>query len=119
MNISKVYFRSDVNSKALAVCDVVLDDCLKLTGIRLYVKNDSYFLVFPSKQDLYREVELLNEGSSLVLPQSRKVGTSKNQYEELFYPVDSAFYRYMLGVILDGYSVLRSDSKRVYVPDEG
>ena len=118
MNITKIYFRSDVSLKALAVCDVVLDNCLKLTGIRLYNKNNSYFLVFPSKQDLYREVESLNDGVSLVLPPSRKSENSKKQYEELFYPVDSKFYKDLLNEVVIGYSLLRSGNEHVYIPQD-
>ena len=109
MNVTKVVFRSDEESsrkfKSIVLCDIVLDDKLKLYGARLYKKKrGDYFLVFPSKQDTYQELRELNKGIDLEIPEVDS-SNMRNGYEEFFFPMDSEFYRNLLGIVLDGYRV--------------
>ena len=105
MNITRVIFNTEAcKSKAIADCEVVFDDCFKVAGICMYKKEDgSYYLTFPSKQDIYREVEELNE-KGIVTPKNRRKerGGNGKEYEEFFYPVDSLFYDYLLSVLVAG-----------------
>lgn len=119
MNITKIVFidvNSDCKRQYLATCSIVVEDCLKLTGIRLFRKADSddeYYLVFPSKQDIYKEVSKLNEDKDVVFPENTcKNGKGeKKAYEEFFFPLNKKFYSYILKSIVDGYNMVCDDEE--------
>lgn len=112
MNITRIVFidiNTDSSRQYLATCSIVLEDCLKLTGIRLFRKTGSeseYYLVFPSKQDVYREVSKVNKDIEVKFPENTyKNGKGeKKMYEEFFFPLNKKFYSYILEVILEGYN---------------
>ena len=119
MKVSKVLYKSNKNSnKALAVCDIILSECLKLEGICLYKNEKSgYFLVFPSKQDLYKEIEGMNPGVEIAFPPVSNSCTNRDKkYEEFFYPMSSDFYKELLSIVVDGYNYSKESKKNVYIP---
>ena len=118
MNITKITYKDDNNAKAITLCDVVVEDTLKLVGIRLYKNSNGYFLVFPSKQDVYQDIEQMNEGKDIAIPQS-EVSDKKKEYEEFFYPMNSAFYGRILDAVVEGYQVSNKSGKHVYIPRNG
>lgn len=126
--VTKVVYKWDEaelrEKKAVAICDIVLDSKLKLRDVRLYRKEGKYFLVFPSKQDLYKKIQQMNPGLKLNLPLPRNSGVENGKFEEFFFPVDSAFYAQLLEIVVDGYSSLGSINIKknkglVYYPNSG
>ncbi len=115
MEITRVIFNDEsfISREALAVCSVVLDDCLKLKGICLYKGSEGYYVTFPSKQDVYKKISRLNEGVSIQYPENyrekSKQGEGNKAYEEFYHPVSNKLYEYILNTILDGYEVCRDD----------
>lgn len=105
MDISRVIFYSkDRCKKALAVCSVVLDDELRLNDILLFKNEKGYFLVLPSRQDVYQDVKRLNEGVEIKIPKNALEGTdSKKKYEEFFHPVNGSLYKKLLAAIVEAY----------------
>jgi hypothetical protein len=99
------------------MCDVVIEDSLKLCDICLY-KNDSsdYFLVFPSKQDVYRDVQLFNKEEVKFPPLSSACTSRKKQFEEFYYPMSSDFYKELLQLVVDGYLLSKKTKKNSYIP---
>lgn len=108
MNVTRVVFYSkDRNKKALAACSVVLDDELRINDILLF-KNDrdggGYFLVLPSRQDVYQEIQKLNEGTEISFPKNSLDGTtSKKKYEEFYHPVKGSLYKSILNAIVEAF----------------
>lgn len=98
VKITRVLFeKEDKNDKSLAVCSIIFDDSLKLNGIKLYKSEEKgYYLVLPSKQDDYREVQELNPDVKLNVPVNKD---PKKQYEEFFFPLDSLLYKSMLRTV--------------------
>lgn len=117
MKITKVvYYKGEF--KSLINCSIVFDDCLKISDIRLYRRDDHYYLVFPSKQDVYTEVRELNGGDVLVPKSHFKESTSHTKtYEEFVYPVETAFYAYLLETVVSGY-LLKKTNGNVYRPTQ-
>ena len=112
MKITKILYKASVTSKALVLCSVVLDDCLKLENISLYHNNEKgYYLVMPSKQDVYQSVEKCNKGKDLVFP--KKEG---KKYEEFFFPLSANFYKDLLLSVEKGYERYKKDGKKCYIP---
>lgn len=112
MNITKILFKDSATSKSLAVCSVVLDDCLKLENISLYHnKEKGYYLVMPSKQDVYQSVENCNKGVELNFPK----GENK-KYEEFFFPLSAEFYKTLLSSVERGYVRYVKEGKSCYKP---
>lgn len=110
--------------KAVAICDIVLDSKLKLRDVRLYRKEGKYFLVFPSKQDLYKKIQQMNPNIELNLPLPKDGGVENSKFEEFFFPVDSAFYAQLLEIVVDGYTSLGSINIKknrglAYYPNSG
>ena len=118
MKVTRVSFESPASDKALAICSVIMDDCLKLCGIKLYKNSEGYYWVLPSKQDVYQEIEGLNPSANIKYPSpiSEKAGGKNFKYEEFFYPVKSDFYQNVLAVIIDGYKVFKKKGVRSYRP---
>jgi len=112
----------------MATCDIVLDDSIKLSYIKLFKKmscdDDSYYLVFPSRQDIYKDIKLMNKEIGIVLPKNKReyfVKDISRQYEEFYHPVKKSFYDMLLKVILKGYMQCTIDSKAgecVYIPKD-
>ena len=120
MKVSKVLYKSNKNSnKALAMCDIVISECLRLEDVCLYKNEKSgYFLVFPSRQDIYKEIEQLNQGVKLVFPPiSNACSSREKKYEEFFYPMSNVFYRELLAIVVDGYEIMRDSGKNSYIPE--
>lgn len=109
MVVTRVVYNKAVGSKSLAVCDVVLDNSLKLSGIGLRKGNDGYFLIFPSKQDVYNSIKTLNEGIFIQYPNNSKgCSNSENRsknYEEFYHPVTNVFYTSLLKEVVNGYEI--------------
>lgn len=82
---------------ALLTCTVVLDNCIMLNNVNLYKGEKGYFLVFPSKQDVYKSISELNKDISIKYPTNSKdsEGTEK-RYEEFYHPVTAVFYEELL-----------------------
>lgn len=113
MKVSRVIFHTDKEYKgALAVCSIVLDDCLLLSDICLYKQKD-YFITYPSKQDVYNAVEDLNEGLNILYPTNTKYGKGNKSFEEYFHPLTKEFYVYVLDCIVEGYNEYKKLSKKV------
>ena len=103
MNITRV--KGEKGKKgALLTCTVVLDDCLMLTGLNLFKGEKGYFLVFPSRQDVYKSISELNEGVSINYP-TKVNGFNEHGkcYDEFFHPVKSEFYFDLLHKVVDMY----------------
>lgn len=112
MKITKIIYKDSAISKSLALCSVVLDDCLKLENISLYhSKEKGYYLVMPSKQDVYQNVEKCNKGKELKLPK----GENK-KYEEFFHPLSADFYKELLSSVEIGYERYKKEGKICYKP---
>lgn len=109
MEITRVVFEKHGSCKSLATCSVVLDDCLQLNNIRLYKnnKNKEYYLVLPSKQDVYQEVKNKNKGINLEV--KKETG-----YEEFYHPVNPSFYKKLLVTVSECYSEFKTNKKFVF-----
>lgn len=122
MKISRIVFEkeSENKPKPLARCYVVLDDCLRLNNICLYHNEKGYYLVLPSKQDLYREVQEVNEGIKLELPKNKNdlVSGENKKYEEFYHPLSNSFYKTLLNEVLHGYRWCKKKELLVYRPKE-
>ena len=86
-------------------CDVILDDCLCLKGIVLCCgkSGEGSYLIFPSKQDVYRSIRNLNKGTDVCYPKNPRdefFGESNKSFEEFFHPVSKEFYVRLLDVIM-------------------
>lgn len=125
MDVTRVEF-IEVNKKAredsgivfVATCDVVLDDCLRLKGITLCAKKSraDFYLIFPSKQDVYRSVKELNSGVDIVFPvnpKNRFFIDENKSYEEFYHPVSKVFYNKLLSVISDAFDACISKKGEV------
>lgn len=105
-----LYKKPGAGIKPLAVCDVVLDNCLRVTDIKLYRKNGKYYLVLPSKQDIYQAMSEVNKGIDLRFPSESPCvgGKTKCNYEEFYYPVNKEFYQELLNVVVEGYKKFKT-----------
>lgn len=111
MKVTRVMFTHIANNKEgyLATCNVVLDDSLMLNGIMLFSKKDTegFNLVFPSKQDIYREIHNLNRDVNILYPMNGKgkVFTSGSRsFEEFYHPVSKDLYIALLKAVSDAYN---------------
>lgn len=118
MIITRVLFKKPVGStiKSLAICDIVLGDCLRVADIRLFKNEDGYYLVFPSKQDVYQNISMLNPDLEIQYPTAVS-GCSKGKYEEFYHPVSTEFYEKLLSVVVDGYKLYKKNGSWNYVPE--
>lgn len=105
MEVTRVVFYSkEWHKKSLASCSVVIDDELRLNDISLFKNQSGYFLILPSKQDIYQEVEALNSGVDIEFPKNSLEGTnSKKKYEEFFHPLKGGLYKKILDAIVAEY----------------
>ena len=105
MDVTRVVFYSkDRTKKALAACSVILDDELRLNDLSLFKGEKGYFLILPSRQDVYQEIESLNEGVSIHFPKNSLDGTnSKKKYEEFFHPLKGGLYKKILEAVVVEY----------------
>lgn len=106
MKITKVrYYGVNSNSRNvegfsyLAKCSVVLDDVFILNEIKIFTGNDkNRYIIMPAK---YPDNGSVNK---------------KSNVEDIFHPVDSSFFNYMVGVVLEGYKKYEKDGSREYNP---
>lgn len=116
MKITKIVYRnSNDKDKALAECDIVFDDVLKVTNIRLYHKRSGFYLIFPSKQDMANELLDENKGKDIVTPSCLSPSRSKN-WEEFYYPIDASFYAVIRDTVVEGFEVTKNQSSKTYIP---
>lgn len=118
MKVTRIDYIGDDSCKMpLAVCNILMDDVLILKGIKLFCgKTQGYYLVFPSKQDIYSSVMALNEGIDLAIPAVDCPEKENHQYEEFFHPVNKNFYESLLDLVLEGYHVyLRQGMPKLFV----
>ena len=103
-------------NNSLATCSVVLDDCLMLSDLCLYKGNEGYYLVMPSKQDVYKLIGSVNKGVNISYPENIK---ENKHYEEFYHPVASDFYHILLDTISKGYEscCLVDCQKNCYRPE--
>ena len=106
MKVSRIVYAEKDGNHCCACCSVVLDDCLKLTGIMLCKKSEGYYLILPSKQDIYKTIKELNDSVSIKYPVNLRENrdSDSKKYEDFYYPVTKDFYNYLLEVIIDGYN---------------
>ena len=119
MKVTKVTFEeSDSIAKSLAVCSIVLDDCLKISEINLYRNEKGYYLVLPSRKTVYEEIEKTNPEVEFKYPKKQEESNSskKKMYEEFFYPVESFLYKELLKAVVEGYSQYKHKGKWSYRP---
>lgn len=102
MKVTKVIVHKVLEgSSSQAICSAVLDDCLKLSDILLCKNDEGFFLILPSKQDVYKEVNTLNEGISIKYPVNHREKCKR--FEEFYHPVSRDFYIYLRDSIVDAY----------------
>jgi len=108
MKITRVVIEKHKDTdKSLAICSVVLDDCLKLSEIKLFRNSDGFYLCLPSKQDIYRELEEIN--SNVVIKRPERAEIKGKMYEEFYNPVVSSFYKMLLDSITREYVRVKSN----------
>ena len=116
MRVSKVIYKenNDVN-KALAVCDIVFDGVFRCCNVCLYKGGEKgYYLVFPSKQDIYQSIKHYNGGLDFKEPPDQFSSKNKGKTrEEYFFPTNSDFYHEILNEVILGYEKGLS----WYIPD--
>lgn len=115
MKVTRVIFKQHTDrDKSLAECSIILDDCLKLSNIKLFKNENGFYLVLPSKQDVYQSIDELNPSKVIVYPE--KSEGSKKFYEEFYNPVDSNFYKLLLSAVSAGYRLYKTNGVRSYRP---
>lgn len=116
MKITKIVFReSNDKDKALTECDIVFDGVLKVVDVRLYHKQSGYYLVFPSKQDIAKDLVDENKGKDIVKPSCLSPSRKKN-WEEFYYPIDSTFYAVVRDTVVEGYKTTKNSQNKTYTP---
>lgn len=99
MKITRVKIEKDCHEdKSLAVFSIVFDDELRVNSVKLY-KTTDYYLVMPSKQDIYQRVKELNSEEVRVPDKTEK----NKSFEEFFFPLDSTLYKKMLNILVSCY----------------
>lgn len=120
MKVSRVIFHENSLKKArpLAICSIILDDCLMISDIRLFHGAKGYYLVLPSKQDVFSEVQDMNKGNSLNLPEQKfkDAECTQKKYDEFYHPVEREFYEELLNTVLEGYNEYIKDGRVSYRP---
>lgn len=121
MKVTKIVFNDYKKdfTKPKAVCSIILDDCLKLNGVRLYSNEEGYYLVLPSCEDIYQKVEKLNPDLEITFPECVYVEKSrKKDYEEFYHPVSSSFYKVLLNSVVTAYEAMKKSGNHAYVVDK-
>lgn len=112
MKITRIIFEdNDIKDKSLAVCSIVLDDSLRLNEIRLYKNNKGFYLVLPSRQDIYQEVQKVNSKNIIELPKKEK---EDKPYEEFFFPLENSLYKAMLATVVDCFSKRKENGTKSF-----
>lgn len=111
MEITRVEYKINEDNKdpkLLAVCDVVLDNCLMLSYIRLCQGQDGkFYLILPSKQDVFKELGVYNlkQGNAVKYPDRvHKPNSKKFVWDEFFHPVTREFYTFLCDTLVEGYN---------------
>lgn len=122
MSVSRIVFNSIHDGDCgclLGSVDVFIEDCLRVRNVRLFASAiKGYYLVFPSKQDLYSSIEKLNPDIQIKFSevQGGTDADGKRLYDEYFFPVNSEYYKYLLEVITDAYNYCLPREKTSYHP---
>lgn len=117
MKITKIVFedyKKDI-TKPKAICSVVLDDSLKLNGVRLYRNEGGYYLVFPSCEDIYQKVESINPNVEISFPECIYGKEKKKDYEEFYHPLCKSLYETILHEVVKAYDILRKTGNHAYI----
>ncbi|SDF86157.1 septation protein SpoVG family protein [Sporolituus thermophilus] len=81
IQITSIQFREPKNNhnpELIKLCDVVLDDCLKLKDIQVCKNNIGYYIKFPNKV------------------------SKDNQYRyDIYHPINNGFRKYMESEIIE------------------
>ena len=121
MKVSRVIFHENCakKTKPLALCSLVLDDCLMISEVRLFHGEKGYYLVFPSEQDIFRKVREMNRGVDVILPETqyKDEGCTQVKYDEFYHPVDQSFYQSLLSVVVSSYEVYKSTGRTSIRPE--
>lgn len=114
MKVTRVIFEKTGQTKALAVCSVVIENSLKLKHIRLYRNQEGkYYLIFPSIQDVSQQIQ--RDNPNLVIKCIERED-SRKKWDEFYIPLKSDFYSYLLSTVLEGYKLYIEESRRVFLP---
>lgn len=106
----------------LTFCSVVLNDSLKLNDIQLCANDEGRFLILPSRQDMYKTVEVLNKDKKLVLPEVHRSAENSSgkkndkKFEEFFHPLDKKLYVELLTACSNAYDALNGTEETVWRP---
>lgn len=107
MDITRIDFINvdDCHGKVpLVMCNILMDDVLLLKEVKLFCsRTKGYYLVFPSKQDLYGSIKAANRGIDIALPGVNCIEKENVKYDEFFHPVNKNFYESILDSVLGGY----------------
>lgn len=101
MEITKIRYQLSGKKYPLAVCSVVLDDCLKLDKIKLCEGSKGKYIMYPEKpKDLEKEDGHIR----------------RNEY---FHPIKKDFAIYLESAIIEGYKKLTESGSFEYSLQEG
>jgi DNA-binding cell septation regulator SpoVG len=108
MKITKVkYFLVDRKNPSypIARCSVVIDDVLKLDGLRLYEGAKGKYLAYPERVKPEQFEDMENSANR----------THKNEY---YHPVERDYAKYFERVIIEGYKKVIESGEFIYMPDD-
>lgn len=116
MKVTRVIVHKNVAKlgRPLCVCSVVFDDCLMLNHIRLFQGESGYYLCFPSKQDVFKEIQDLNTNTDIVykdLSLVESASENHKKYDEFYHPLERNFYYDLLSIVVNAYSVWKLTGK--------
>lgn len=113
-----VHGSSVKQGRPLCVCSVVFDDCLMINHIRLFQGDNGYYLCFPSKQDIYKEVQDLNKDNPVVCPSQTYDENDEGckKYDEFYHPLDRMFYYDLRSIIVSAYIMWKETGRSSIKP---
>lgn len=88
-------------TQPLAKCSVVLDDCLMLNGIKIFDGAKGKYLVLPERKENSKK---------------GKDSTEDRKGDEIYHPVDKAFFDAFSKVVVEGYELCQSKGGSSYRP---
>lgn len=91
------------NTYPLARCSVIMDDVLKLDGIRLYDGAKGKYIAYPEKPKAN--------------PEDARDPKLRHK-NEFYHPVERDFSSYLESVIIKGYQKLVEQGSFIYIPEE-
>lgn len=101
MKITKIRFYDigELDSRFLAKCSIVLDDCIMVHDIKLLNGKGGKYIVMPERSQ--------NNTKSII---------KNNEEDDVFHPVRKSFFNYMKKVIFEGYDEYKAKGEKVYIP---